>query len=104
MAGFLPSCENLEEFKYKLLNQIDMTEPVPDYWKEVIPDIPPKMGTVKTKDKFDSGFFGKLSQIFSILLVSVFLSVSNTPQIRRLDLRKKKKLRKMFIFQHLLLA
>lgn len=75
MSGLLPSCDNLEEFKYKLLNHMDMTEDVPDYWKEVIPDIPPKMGTVTIKDKFDSGFFGKICKVkCQKVIYSIFFS------------------------------
>lgn len=57
MSGIFPLADNVDEFKEKLYNKVDMVTKVP----RVHPEMPAGFGFLKDKTRFDTGFFGKHS-------------------------------------------
>ncbi|XP_017047341.1 fatty acid synthase [Drosophila ficusphila] len=60
LSGKLPESSNIEEFKYNLLNGIDMVTDEPRRWEAGIYGLPERMAKMKDSDleKFDDQFFG----------------------------------------------
>ncbi|KAH8326055.1 hypothetical protein KR067_013719 [Drosophila pandora] len=59
LSGKLPESSNIEEFKYNLLNGIDMVTDDPRRWEAGIYGLPERMAKMKDSDleKFDDKFF-----------------------------------------------
>ncbi|KAI8043079.1 hypothetical protein M5D96_004405 [Drosophila gunungcola] len=59
LSGKLPESSNIEEFKYNLLNGIDMVTDEPRRWEAGIYGLPERMAKMKDTDleKFDDKFF-----------------------------------------------
>ncbi|XP_034666101.1 fatty acid synthase [Drosophila subobscura] len=59
LSGKLPESSNIEEFKYNLLNGIDMVTDDPRRWEAGIYGLPERMAKMKDEDleKFDENFF-----------------------------------------------
>ncbi|EDX03567.1 GD23205 [Drosophila simulans] len=59
LSGKLPESSNIEEFKYNLLNGIDMVTDEPRRWEAGIYGLPERMAKMKDSDleKFDDKFF-----------------------------------------------
>ncbi|XP_068150522.1 fatty acid synthase [Drosophila tropicalis] len=59
LSGKLPESSNIEEFKYNLLNGIDMVTDDPRRWEAGIYGLPERMAKMKDEDleKFDDKFF-----------------------------------------------
>ncbi|KAB0791794.1 hypothetical protein PPYR_03594 [Photinus pyralis] len=58
ISGRFPQSENVNEFFEKLMGAKDLLTPVPDEWRALCPNLPPRMGKVNGWHKFDAGYFG----------------------------------------------
>lgn len=58
MSGKFPNTRNVEEFRYNLLNKIDMVTSHDTDWTTDNVEIPKRMGKLLDLNHFDAEFFG----------------------------------------------
>ncbi|KAK4878689.1 hypothetical protein RN001_011195 [Aquatica leii] len=58
IAGCFPMCDDVFEYYHCLENKVDMLSPTETTWMTSNPMLCPRVGKIKSLDKFDAGFFG----------------------------------------------
>ncbi|KAK5638075.1 hypothetical protein RI129_012370 [Pyrocoelia pectoralis] len=58
ISGRFPQSDNVAEFYKNIMNKKDLLTEIPEEWRMDGSDLPPRMGRLHERNKFDSGFFG----------------------------------------------